>query len=193
MRTTRALAATAALVIPLLVAGPAAGPAEAAGATVTVANMAFGPTRATVGLGESVTWRFEDAMGHSATSDEGFFDTGVASGGATRSITFRSAGTFGYHCSLHPLTMQGVVVVPMTAHGTVADGWTLRWRTGKNPAGRTYDVQVRRQGSKPWTTFRKGTTTATGRFDPGSGSWQARARTVKGAARSGWSPAVKLP
>jgi len=199
MRSTRVFAALAALLVPLSVsAAPAApvataAPVEAAGVTVTVKDMAFTPVRVTVALGSSVTWSFQDAMGHSATSNSGFFDTGVASGGATRSVRFRSAGTFGYHCSVHPLTMTGTVVVPMTAAGTESNGWTVRWRTGKNPAGRTYDVQVRRVGTKPWTAFRRGTTAASGRFDPQSGHWQARARTVKGTARSGWSPALTLP
>ena len=49
------VAAVAALV---LVPGGTAE-ARAAGATVTVANMAFAPASVTVGLGESVTWSFQ--------------------------------------------------------------------------------------------------------------------------------------
>jgi hypothetical protein len=52
---------------------------------------------------------------------------------------------------------------------------------------------VRRTGTSRWTSFRKATTAATARFDPGKGTWQARARTRKGGHQSGWSPALPLP
>ena len=191
MRTSRvlaALAALAALVFPLL----ASAPTQAAGATVTVADMAFSPAQVRVGMGESVTWTFRDAISHTATSDDGFFDTGAASGGASRSVRFPSAGSFAYHCSFHSM-MRGRVTVPMAATGSVTDGWKLRWLVGENPKGRSYDVQVRRVGATTWTSLKKETTGAAGRFDPGAGAWQARARTVKKAQHSGWSPILRLP
>jgi hypothetical protein len=63
---------------------------------------------------------------------------------------------------------------------------------GENPQGRAYDVQVRRKGTSTWTSFRKATTTGSGRFDPGTGTWQARARTRMGSHKSGWSPVLVL-
>ncbi len=153
--------------------------------------MSFGPTRVAVAVGETVTWTFQDATTHSATSDDGFFDTGLASSGATRTVRFRSAGTFAYHCSRHP-HMTGRVRVPVSVTGSREDGWKLRWRAGKNPQGRSYDVQVRRKGTSTWKYLRRDTTAATGRYDPGKGTWQVRARTVDGSAKSGWSPVVKL-
>ncbi len=194
MRTSRVLVTLAALVIPLSSAiSSAPATPTAASATVTVANMAFNPARVTVGLGESVTWTFQDLMAHTATSDQGFFNTGSASGGASRSVRFPSAGAFGYHCIFHS-TMRGRVTVPMAATGSPKAGWKLRWLAGDNPKSRSYDVQVRRVGTTAWQKFRAGTTAGSGRFDPGSGKWQARARTVKGSfTRSGWSPALTLP
>ena len=98
MRTSRVLVALAALVLPLSSAvATSSAPATpaAAGATVTVANMAFNPAGVTVGLGETVTWTFQDLTAHTATSDHGFFDTGAASGGAsrTRAVPPRPAAT----------------------------------------------------------------------------------------------------
>ncbi len=188
MKASRVLGLLAVLLFPLV----ASVPATAAGANVTVVNMAFGPSGVKVGLGETVTWTFKDSISHTATSDQGFFDTGPASGGASRSIRFPSAGSFTYHCSFHPM-MRGRVTVPMAATGSVKDGWKLRWLAGKNPKHRSYDVQVRRVGSTTWTSYKHSTTAGSGRFDPGSGSWQARARTLKGAKTSGWSPALRLP
>ena len=194
MRTSRVVGVLAALVLPLLPVATS-GAAHAAGATVTVADMAFTPATVRVGLGESVTWTFQDSISHTATSDDGFFDTGAASGGASRSVRFASAGTYAYHCSFHSM-MHGRVVVPMAAPGTVKDGWKLHWLAGKNPKNRSYDVQVRKAGGMSggaWTSYKKATTTGSGRFDPGKGTWEARARTHKGTATSGWSPALRLP
>jgi plastocyanin len=188
MRTSRVLAALAALLLPLV----ASAPTQAAGATVTVADMAFSPAATGVGLGETVTWTFRDAISHTVTSDDGFFDTGAVSGGASRSVRFPSAGSFAYHCSIHSM-MRGRVSVPMAATGSVVDGWKLRWLAGENPKGRTYDVQVRRVGAERWTSYKQKTTGAVGRFDPGAGAWQARARTVKKDQHSGWSPVLRLP
>jgi plastocyanin len=188
MKSLRALAALAILVLPFV----AAAPTQAAGASVTVADMAFSPAAVRVGLGESVTWTFRDPISHTVTSDDGFFDTGPASGGASRSVLFASAGAFAYHCSFHPM-MRGRVSVPVAATGSVQDGWKLRWLAGDSPKGRSYDVQVRRVGAKDWTSFKEDTTGGTGRFDPGAGAWQARARTVKKGRHSGWSPALRLP
>ncbi len=194
MRTPRVLVALVALALPLLstAAAPAVPTDRAlAPAQVTVANMAFSSARVTVGVGETVTWTFKDPMSHTATSDNGFFDTGAASGGATRSVRFRSAGTFAYHCSFHP-SMVGRVAVPVRVSGSKALGFKLRWLAGENPKGRSYDVQVRRKGTSTWTYLRRATTTATARHAPRSGTWQVRARTVKGAAKSGWSPVATL-
>ena len=119
-----ALAATSALLVPT-------GPAEArAGGSVTVAGMAFSPASVTVGLGESVTWTFQDATPHTTTSDQGFWDSGTRSGGATYSRAFTSAGTFAYHCTIHSM-MRGKVAVPVSASGSPGAGWTLRWSTKK--------------------------------------------------------------
>ena len=188
MRTSRVLAALAVLVLPLV----ASAPTQAAGASVTVADMAFSPAQVHVGMGESVTWTFRDTVSHTATSDDGFFDTGAASGGASRSVRFPSAGSFAYHCSFHSM-MRARVTVPMAATGSVKDGWKLRWLAGENPNGRSYDVQVRRVGATTWTSYKKETTRAAGRFDPGTGTWRARARTVKKDQHSGWSPVIRLP
>lgn len=190
MRTTLA-AVAAVLLLPM-----SAAPSHAAGATVTVADMAFTPATVRIGLGESVTWTFRDSISHTATSDDGFFDTGAASGGASRTVRFASAGTYAYHCSFHSM-MHGKVVVPMAATGSVKDGWKLRWLAGTSPRNRSYDVQVRKAGTGmsggAWTSYKKATTTGSGRFDPGKGTWEARARTHKGAATSGWSPVLRLP
>jgi plastocyanin len=169
------------------------GPAEArAGASVTVADMAFGPSSVTVGLGESVTWTFQDATAHTSTSDQGFWDSGTRSGGATYSRAFTSAGTFAYTCTFHSM-MRGKVAVPVTVTGSPNAGWTFRWSTRKGKGGITFDVQTR-LGSGKWKPLVTGTTASSQKFNPAkAGNYSVRARTAKGGSRSGWSPTTTVP
>jgi len=169
-----------------------AGAAEArAGASVTVADMAFSPAKVTVALGQAVTWTFQDAVPHTSTSDQGFWDSGTKSGGAAYSHRFTSAGTFAYHCTIHPM-MRGKVAVPVRATGSPAGGWVLRWSTEKGGGKVFFDVQTRR-GSGPWRVLMGGAGGTHRTFVPAqAGTYSVRARTVKGAERSGWSPTVTV-
>ena len=112
---TRVRLATAvgALAAGLLIAGTAV----AADGDVTISGFAFSPGTVTVSVGDTVTWTNNDGVGHTATGDD--FDTGTISGGATASVTFDTAGTFAYHCSIHP-QMNGTVVVEAAAAGNAA-------------------------------------------------------------------------
>lgn len=77
---------------------------------VTIQNYAYSPSNITVKVGGRVTWLNKDTVGHSATADDKSFDTGVLQAGESSSITFAEAGTFPYHCSIHP-NMTGTIVV----------------------------------------------------------------------------------
>lgn len=86
-------------------------PTQVAGKnTITIQNMAFAPATLTIKAGDKVTWTNQDAVGHSATADDNSFDTGVLGQGQSGSITFSKAGTYTYHCSVHPY-MKGTIVV----------------------------------------------------------------------------------
>jgi plastocyanin len=84
--------------------------AFAATSAVNIQGSMFSPATVTVRVGDTVTWTNRDAFSHTATSHTGTFDTGVIAAGASRSVTFTNAGTFGYHCAIHSF-MQGTVVV----------------------------------------------------------------------------------
>jgi len=192
MNARRLFAAAAVIALAAAPLLPAHAAQARAGASVTVANMAFSPASVTVGLGESVTWTFQDATSHTSTSDQGFWDSGTKSGGATYSRAFTSAGTFAYHCTIHSM-MRGKVAVPLTVSGSPGAGWTLRWSTKKGKGGVTFDVQTR-LGSGKWKPLVTGATSASQKFDPAkAGSYSVRARTVKGGSRSGWSPTTTVP
>ncbi len=77
---------------------------------VQIKNMSFSPATLTVKVGDKVTWTNQDSIGHSATAGDNSFDTGVLSTGQSGSASFNKAGTYTYHCSVHP-TMKGTIVV----------------------------------------------------------------------------------
>ena len=86
----------------------------AADSAVTIANFAFSPATVTIQVGDSVTWTNEDSTPHTATAEGGSFDTGQLANGDSESVTFDTAGTFAYVCSIHP-QMTGSVVVEAAA------------------------------------------------------------------------------
>jgi LPXTG-motif cell wall-anchored protein len=88
----------------------------AASTTVTIEGFAFSPKSITVDVGDTVTWRNNDDVAHSATAEDGSFDTGTFGNGRSRSETFDTAGTFQYICTPHPF-MKGTVEVNAASGG----------------------------------------------------------------------------
>lgn len=105
-RTRQALVALAAG--GLLLLSPSIVVADQVG--VTIKDLAFEPATVTVSVGAGVTWINEDAVSHTATADDGSFDTGTIRPGEDAGVTFQTVGTFPYHCEIHP-SMKGTVVI----------------------------------------------------------------------------------
>ncbi|UCE24719.1 MAG: cupredoxin domain-containing protein [Candidatus Zixiibacteriota bacterium] len=79
--------------------------------TVVIANFTFSPASVTVTVGTTVTWRNDDGIQHTVTSDSGSeLESALLSQGGTYSHTFNTVGTFPYHCTPHPF-MTGTVIV----------------------------------------------------------------------------------
>jgi len=92
-----------------------AGTALAADQAVAISGFSFAPGSVTVNVGDTVTWTNSDAQAHTATADDASWDTGTISGsGGTGAVTFSTAGSFPYHCAIHP-TMTGTVTVQAAA------------------------------------------------------------------------------
>jgi len=87
----------------------AAATPGAQGASVDAKNFAFEPKTVTIKVGQTVTWTNQDSVTHTVTGDGGI-DSGDLSKGKSYSKTFDTAGTFNYHCSIHP-SMTGQVIV----------------------------------------------------------------------------------
>ena len=60
--------------------------------------------------GTTVTWTNSDGTTHTVTADGGAFDSGHLADGATFQFTFKAAGVFPYHCSIHS-SMNGTITV----------------------------------------------------------------------------------
>ena len=79
------------------------------GTAVAIDNFAFSPATLKVKLGQQVTWtNQQQGVTHTVTADGGTFDHPMPSG-ATFSFTFATAGSFAYHCKIHP-SMHGRIV-----------------------------------------------------------------------------------
>jgi plastocyanin len=97
---------------PATAASSAALPSSAGGGgdAVTIKDFAFTPVSLAVAVGTTVTWTSQDSAGHTVTADDGSFGSDTLATGALFSQTFAKAGTFTYHCKIHP-SMTATIVV----------------------------------------------------------------------------------
>lgn len=79
-------------------------------AKVEIVDFAYEPDPITIEEGGKVIWQNEDSAPHTATADDGSFDTGTLEEGKLGSESFKEAGTYQYICSIHP-DMHGTVEV----------------------------------------------------------------------------------
>jgi plastocyanin len=77
---------------------------------VEIHGFAFDPATLTVQSGAVVHFVNHDSAPHTATADGGAFDSGTIAGGNSGEITAGAAGTYPYHCTIHP-SMTGTLVV----------------------------------------------------------------------------------
>lgn len=77
---------------------------------VEIVDFTYQPDPVVVQVGGKVIWQNEDSAPHTATADDGSFDTGTLEEGKTGSATFKEPGTYTYFCEIHP-TMHGTVEV----------------------------------------------------------------------------------
>jgi plastocyanin len=89
---------------------PADSPPSAATEEVALAGRAFSPSGVTVPVGSTVRWLNDDGEGHTVSTLDGAFDSGILTVGAAFEHTFSAPGTFDYFCAIHP-EMQGTVTV----------------------------------------------------------------------------------
>jgi plastocyanin len=82
---------------------------------VNIQDFSFIPASLTIKVGTTVRWSNKGPSAHTTTSDAGAWNSGPlnapgggggygggSTAGGTFDFTFTQAGTFAYHCSLHP-------------------------------------------------------------------------------------------
>ena len=84
--------------------------ASGEGSSVTIADFSYDPASATASVGSVVTWTNQDGTSHTVTFDAGPNCGNLSGGGGTETVQFNLAGSYPYHCSIHP-DMTGTVEV----------------------------------------------------------------------------------
>src|SRR5215204_5982336 len=128
-RAMRRLSYVAALALVVTLALASAAGAQGQTMTVSIEDFFFSPANMTVAPGTTVMWVNNGQAPHTSTADDGAWDSGTLQPGENFSFTFDQAGTYTYHCTIHP---------NMTRHHD-----SRRWRLGK-------------PHSKPYGSFRHG-------------------------------------
>jgi plastocyanin len=105
-----------ALQVPSVATGRGARPSTTPSAPtsvkrVKIVDFAFKPATMTIAKGTRVRWTNAGNTTHTSTSIRGVWDSGSLAPGDTFSRVFRRAGTFKYHCTIHPTLMHGKIVV----------------------------------------------------------------------------------
>jgi plastocyanin len=78
---------------------------------VQIKDFKFSPQPVNAKVGDVVGWTNGDSAPHSATMDDGSCSTDTISQGATGLLVFNTAGTYTYHCKVHPTQMKDFTVV----------------------------------------------------------------------------------
>jgi plastocyanin len=91
-------------------ATPQAAPESGDTVTAAVQDFLFRPARIEISAGTTIVWANNGQVMHTASANDGSFDSGPIEPGERRAVTFGSPGSFPFRCTPHPF-MTGVVVV----------------------------------------------------------------------------------
>ena len=110
--------------------------ATVAAGDVSIVDFAFSPETLTVAAGASVGFVNNGVAPHTATSNDGSWDTGIVRAGTAMKIQFATPGTFSFYCTIHP-QMKGTILV------TGADGSAPPPEAAAAPSGAPSSVAVK--------------------------------------------------
>lgn len=92
------------------VSAPAPSGDAARSEKVSIVEFAYDPDPVTIEEGGKVIWVNRDSAPHTATADDGSFDTGTIEQDKLGSESFKQPGTYTYFCEVHP-DMHGTIEV----------------------------------------------------------------------------------
>jgi plastocyanin len=107
------------------------------GSVINLSSLMFNPSTTTVKVGETVTWRNDEPIGHTVTSGrylgidkttglrssqrpDGMFNAKLGGKGKTFSFTFTKPGTYTYYCDIHQGMNATITVVADNTSSEVA-------------------------------------------------------------------------
>lgn len=105
----RALLVTLAAALIVCVASTAVG-ARSKTHTVVLKGMKNTPATLVVNVGDTVVWKNEDVVPHTATDRRKRFDSGSIEPGGSWSYVADRKGTYFYYCAYHPNTRGKLIV-----------------------------------------------------------------------------------
>lgn len=112
------------------------------------ASCQFSPSNVTVSVSSTVSWRNFGNLTHTVTSDSGAFNFNLPGRNNFTFISplpefsFRSAGSFSYHCSIHPWMKGEVVVVQPTPLPPTVQSFSLNGPVGWSVVGLDDNAQL---------------------------------------------------
>lgn len=98
--------------VPTLAAPPTDADGNPPPDMILIKDFSFRPPVLRVKAGTTVTIVNADAAGHSVSSNEMLFDTGILRENERGTLTFTTPGTYSYRCRKHPAMNASIVVTP---------------------------------------------------------------------------------
>ena len=77
---------------------------------VAIEGFAFSPADISAAVGQTITFTNNDSAPHTATLDDGTCTTPNINNAGSDGLTFNAAGTYPFHCNVHP-DMKGTITV----------------------------------------------------------------------------------
>jgi len=198
MREGRAVIRRAAFAATVLVILSTGTLVAASDQTVQVLYPTFTPASVNLALGTDVIWHNAqtNTLDHTSTSNlAGYWNVSLPDHSPDGVVSMDVAGTFAYHCAIHP-NMKGTVAVRMAAAPTsgtaAATVFDIVWAVNNAPSGWGYDVQKRKKGGT-FKTWKSNVPSSHASFDPAkTGKFQFRMRLRHGAEVSAYSPILTI-
>ena len=79
--------------------------------SVRAVDNAFEPSDVRAQIGQTIRWTNDGGLPHTVTAEDRAFDSGILQPGGRFEMSFETAGTFAYICTLHPEMVGTITIV----------------------------------------------------------------------------------